>query len=140
MFKKMRVSLDDGALLPKRAYEFDAGLDLFSPVDFVVPAHGYAFVDIGVHVELPYGTRGHVCSKSGLNRFHGLTADGTVDQGYTNSIGVTVHNDDSEDYHFRRGDKVAQLVVEPIYRPEIEVVDRIDGGDRGDNGYGSSGR
>lgn len=140
MTKSMKFALDEGAIAPERAHDTDAGIDLKTPVDFVVPAHGFAFVNTGVHVELPWGTRGHVCSKSGLNRDHGLTADGTVDEGYDGSIGITVHNDGNEDYHFRRGDKVAQLVVEIIMRPRLLQVDKIIGGERGSDGYGSTGR
>lgn len=135
----MRIVLDDGAIMPERAYELDAGLDLFAPVDFVVPAHGYVFVDTGVHVELPYGTDGHVRSKSGLNRYYGITADGTIDEGYTDSIGVTLHNDGDEDHHFSRGNKIAQLVIEDIRRPKVILVSEIRGGARGDNGFGSTG-
>jgi len=140
MKKKMKVKLDENAIVPERAHDLDAGLDFFTPIDFVVPAHGFASVDTGVHIELPYGTRGHICSKSGLNRKFGLTTDGTVDEGYTGTVGITVHNDGDEDYHFARGDKVAQLVIEVILRPGILVVDEISGGDRGDDGYGSTGR
>ena len=135
----MRVTLDDGAIMPERAHELDAGLDLFTPVDFVLPAHGFAFVDTGVHVELPWSTRGHICSKSGLNRSFGITADGTVDEGYTGTVGVTLHNDGDEDHHFVRGNKVAQLVIEDIRRPRPILVSEISGGERGDNGYGSTG-
>ena len=137
---KINVSLDEGAIMPTRAHLADAGLDFMTPVDFVVPAHGYAFCDTGVHVELPSSTCGHICSKSGLNRNHGITADGTVDEGYTGTIGITVHNDGDEDFQFRRGDKVAQMVIECILRPIPILVEKVDGGDRGDNGYGSTGR
>jgi len=135
----MKVMLDEGAIMPERAHAFDAGLDLFAPYDFVVPAHGYAFVDTGVHMELPPGTDGHIRSKSGLNRHHGLTADGTVDEGYTGPVGITVHNDGDEDFEFRRGMKVAQMVIERIVRPLPIEASRINGGDRGDDGYGSTG-
>ncbi len=142
MFKKMKIALDEGAYMPVRAHDLDAGLDLFTPIKFRVPRHGYAFVDTGVHIELPYGTRGHVCSKSGLNKDYGLTADGTIDEGYTGSIGVTVHNSGPEDYWFKPGDKVAQLVIEAILRPGmIKVdVDELKSSDRGNRGFGSTGR
>lgn len=135
----IRVVLDDDAIMPERAHELDAGLDLFTPTDCVVPAHGFLFVDTGVHVELPWSTDGHIRSKSGLNRKFGITADGTVDEGYTGTIGVTLHNDGDEDHHFTRGNKIAQLVVEDIRRPYPIQVSRISGGPRGDNGYGSTG-
>lgn len=136
----MRIKLEDWAIMPERAHTLDAGIDLFSPVNFVVPAHGYAFVDTGVHVELPPSTCGHVCSKSGLNRHHGITADGTIDEGYSGTVGITVHNDGDEDYRFAIGDKVAQLVIEDIRRPKLMVVSEISCGARGDDGYGSTGR
>jgi dUTP pyrophosphatase len=139
-YQEISVELDDDAIMPKRVYSTDAGLDLFAREDFVVPAHGYAFHKTGVHVQIPKGTDGHVRSKSGLNRFHGITADGTIDEGYTDSIGVTLHNSGDDDYQFRRGDKIAQLVIEIIVRPKPVQVDRISGGERGDNGFGSTGR
>lgn len=136
----MNVALDKDAIMPVRAHELDAGLDLFTPVPVVVPAHGYEFVDTGVHVELPHGTCGHVCSKSGLNRKFGVTADGTVDEGYTGSIGVTLHNDGSSNVYFHIGDKIAQLVIQDIRRPMPVLVSEVSGGDRGDDGFGSTGR
>ena len=136
---RMRVSIDRGSFMPERAHSLDAGLDLLTPVNVTVPAHGFAFVDTGVHVELPQGTRGHVCSKSGLNRTYGITADGTIDEGYTGSIGVTLHNDGDDAFRFLRGQKVAQLVIEPILRPSLERVHKVSGGDRGDDGFGSTG-
>lgn len=135
----LRVVLDDGAIMPERAHDIDAGLDFFTPYDLVVPAHGYAFCDTGVHVELPPCTDGHIRSKSGLNRKFGITADGTVDEGYTGTVGITLHNDGDEDHHFARGQKVAQMVVELIVRPKPIQVSSISGGERGDNGYGSTG-
>lgn len=126
--------------MPIRAHVKDAGIDLITPIDFFVPAHGYAFVDTGMHVELPESTRGHICSKSGLNRDHGITTDGTIDEGYTGSVGITVHNDSDLPYMFKRGQKVAQLVVEPILRPQLVLAQSISGDERGDNGFGSTGR
>lgn len=140
MTEVIRVVLDESAIMPERAHELDAGLDLFTPVDFVVPAHGYAFVDTGVHVELPWGTDGHIRSKSGLNRDFGITADGTVDEGYTGTVGVTLHNDGDEDHHFVRGNKIAQMVIEDIRCPTPVQVSKISGGTRGDDGFGSTGR
>lgn len=139
-YKYINIQLEDGAIMPDRAHDTDAGLDLFTPCDFVVPAHSYAFLDTGVHIEIPPCTDGHVRSKSGLNRYHGITADGTVDEGYTGTIGVTLHNSGTEDYCFRRGDKIAQVIIEKIVRPMPIEVAEISGGDRGNDGYGSTGR
>jgi dUTP pyrophosphatase len=141
MKSMIKVQLDDGAFMPERAHELDAGMDLRTPVRVTVPAHGYVFVDTGVHMEVPAHLDAHIRSKSGLNRYHGITADGTVDAGYTTTLGVTLHNDGDEDYTFERGDKIAQVVLEVIVRMKPVQVDRIDQiGDRGDAGYGSTGR
>lgn len=141
MKSTIKVQLDEGAFMPDRAHELDAGLDLKTPVRVTVPAHGYVFVDTGVHMEVPSYLDAHIRSKSGLNRYHGITADGTVDPGYTNTLGVTLHNDGNEDYTFERGDEIAQVVLEVIVRMKPVQVDRIDQiGDRGDAGYGSTGR
>lgn len=136
----LNIFLDELAIMPERAHDLDAGIDLFTPVQFIVPSHGYSFVDTGVHIELPHGTCGHVRSKSGLNKKHGITVDGTIDEGYTGSIGVILHNSSDKDMTFERGDKVAQLVIEVILRPVPTLVDSIHGGDRGDGGFGSTGR
>lgn len=138
--KFLKVQLEDNAIMPNRAHDTDAGLDLFAVSDFIVPAHYYAFHDTGVHVELPPCTDGHIRSKSGLNKKYGITADGTIDEGYTGSIGVTLHNNSDDDYFFVRGDKIAQLVIEIICHPKPIVVSEISGGDRGDGGFGSTGK
>lgn len=136
----MEVALDEGAFTPVRALEGDVGYDLFTPRPFLVPAHGYATVDTGVHIKLPPDTRGHVCSKSGLNRYRGITTDGTVDPNYRGSIGVTLHNSGDEDVLFDTGQKIAQIVIEPILRPDVVIVDHLDNDtDRGSNGFGSTG-
>ena len=138
--KYVNVQLDDGAFMPVREHATDAGMDLFTPIDFKVPAHGFAFVDTGVHIQIPHNTRGHVCSKSGLNRKFGITADGTVDEGYTGAIGVTVHNNGDHDHTFHRGDKIAQIVINEVRYDMPRLVAEIAGGDRGDDGFGSTGR
>lgn len=150
----MKIMLDEGAILPTRAHETDAGLDLYTPVDVVVPKSasvlmggvlfpvdiGSATIDTGVHVEIPKGYVGFIKSKSGLMVKHGLTADGTIDSGYVGSIRVKLFNHTSVSYEFKAGDKIAQLVLLPIITPDLEVVDSLEDTERGSNGFGSSGR
>lgn len=137
----MRVVLDEGCFIPLRAHSGDAGLDLRTPRDVYIESKGSAIIDTGVHIELPPMTVGEIKSKSGLNFKHGLTVPtGTVDYGYTGSIQVKVYNHSNQPYTFKRGDKIAQLVICPILLPELEVVDKLDDADRGDNGFGSTGR
>lgn len=137
----MRIVLEKNAFKPIRAHVGDAGLDLRTPRDVYIESRGSAIIDTGVHIELPPMTVGEIKSKSGLNFKHGLTVPtGTVDYGYTGSIQVKVYNHSNQPYTFKRGDKIAQLVICPILLPELEVVDTLDQTDRGDNGFGSTGR
>ena len=156
----MKIMLDEGAILPTRAHPYDAGLDLYTPVDVLVPRTatkiivspynsappivktivGSVTIDTGVHAEIPEGITGFIKSKSGLNVKHGLTAEGVIDAHYTGSIAVKLYNHTSEDYHFKAGDKIAQLVIVPCLLPELELVDSLEETDRGDGGFGSTGR
>lgn len=138
----MKIILDVGAYMPTYAHDADAGMDLRTPVAFIVPAHGSYTVDTGVHMQIPVGQVGFIKSKSGLNVKGGLTATGVVDSGYAGSIRVKLYNHSDEDYMFSRGDKITQLVLLYIAKPEngLEVVDHFEETERGDNGFGSTGR
>lgn len=136
----MKIMLDTGAYMPSRAHETDAGLDLHTPKAVTVPAHGSAVVDTGVHVELPQGCAGLLVSKSGLNVRHGITSTGLIDEGYSGSIVVKLSNNGEEDHGFEAGDKVTQLVVIPVVYEPLEQVSGFDPSERGDDGFGSTGR
>lgn len=134
------VKLDEGAFLPERAHPTDAGADVFTPKGFILPFLCARTVDTGVHVELPPNTKLDVRSKSGLHIKCDIITDGLVDEGYTGSIKVRLHNFGLRPHRFRTGDKIAQFVVTPVYYPEFVQVDEVEGGERGDNGFGSTGR
>ena len=141
----MRIYLEDGAFMPIRAHQTDAGLDLRSrDGDFwLFPGQSYVF-DTGVHIRLPKGTFGKIESKSGLNVSASVVScGGVIDEGYVGSIAVKLYNFGHESYHFQRGDKIAQLVIMPYLAPEIEPVEdlrELGHSDRGSAGFGSSGR
>ena len=137
---RVKIVLDECAVAPIRAYDADAGLDLRSPVDFMVPAHGSYTVDTGVHVEIPKNHVGFLKSKSGLNVKKNITSEGTIDSGYIGSIVVKLYNHGNEDYEVKRGDKITQLVICPVMIPDLVLVGALDETDRGTNGFGSSGR
>lgn len=137
----MKIILDEGAKMPTRAHADDAGLDLYSRENRVIYPHSSATFDTGVHVEIPRGYVGMIKSKSGLNVKYGLTSEGVLDCGYTGSIRVKLYNHSSEAYTVAAGDKISQLVIMPIIAPELELV-KVFGTEteRGDNGFGSTGR
>ena len=137
---KLRVVLDEGARMPLRAHPYDAGLDLFTREECVIPAHGSAVFDTGVHVEIPGGYAGFIKSKSGLNVKKNIQAEGVIDAGYTGAIVVKVYNHGDEDVLIRAGDKLTQLVILPVALPELEEAETLAETDRGAGGFGSTGR
>lgn len=136
----MEIMLDDGAYMPSRGHKTDAGFDLRTPNAVTVPAFGSAIVDTGVHVALPCGCAGLLVSKSGLNIKHDITSTGLIDEGYTGSIVVKLYNYGGEDHEFEAGDKVTQLVVMPVVCEPLEQVSAFRSSERGDAGFGSTGR
>lgn len=146
----MKIVLDEGAKMPTRGHATDAGLDLYAREDFTVPgctAPGLGFAsvgcavhDTGVHAEIPEGYVGFLKSKSGLNVRSGLTGEGVIDAGYTGSIVVKMYNHTENAYHFRKGEKVIQLVLLPIITPDLELVESLEETERGTGGFGSTGR
>lgn len=136
----MKIKLDPGAFMPEYAHEQDAGMDLRSPVDAVVLPHDSAVIDTGVHVEIPKRAVGMLKSKSGLNVNHDITSEGVIDEGYTGSICIKLYNHGGARYHIKAGDKISQLVILPVLHPDLELVDALDETERGDKGFGSTGR
>lgn len=136
----MKIVLDNGAHVPTRAHSTDAGLDLYAKEGQIVPAKESAEFDTGVHVQLPPGTAGLLVSKSGLNVKHDLTSTGLIDEDYTGSIKVKLYNHGGYDYRVEAGDKISQLVILPVCKPELEVVERLEDTERGVGGFGSTGR
>jgi dUTP pyrophosphatase len=137
---KIKIKLDEGARIPTRAHSTDAGLDIYAREEQIVPAKESAIFDTGVHIELPIGTVGMLKSKSGLNVKYGITSEGVIDVGYTGSIKVKLYNHSGFDYRVKAGDKISQLVILPIITPTLYLVESLEETERGDNGFGSSGR
>lgn len=136
----MNVILDDGAYMPEFAHKIDAGSDLRSPICAIVPARGNVVIDTGVHVEIPEGYTIFLKSKSGLNVKHNLIGEGVVDSGFTGSIRVKLYNLGDNDYQILRGDKIIQMVILPCGYCEFTQVEKFTETERGDGGFGSTGR
>ena len=156
---EIKIMLDDGAIMPTRAHHADAGLDLYTPKDVtlhsMIEANELVMfrsffdsemlasveVDTGVHIEIPLGFFGDIRSKSGLLFKHNILTDGTIDSGYTGSIKIKLMNHGVWPYRFKAGDKIAQMVIQRCELPELVVVEEIASTtERGDNGFGSTGR
>lgn len=137
----MNIYVEKGAYVPERAHKTDAGLDIRSRENKLIKAHGGALLHTGLHVQLPHGTAGLLVSKSGLNVKHGITSTGLIDEGYTGEILVKLYNNSDENYLVHVGDKISQLVVIPVFYEDIHFKNFLDENtERGDHGFGSSGK
>jgi len=136
----VKITLDEGAIMPQRAHKQDAGLDLFSREDRAILDGDSAVFDTGVHIELPPGTFGQLFSKSGLNvNYNIVSCGGTIDEGYTGSIHVKLYNLGKKPYMIRKGQKICQLVIMPCLKPDLEIVEKLEDTERGEDGFGSTG-
>ena len=128
---------------PSYAKPGDAGADLRSTEDLVVPGRGRTLVPTGVRIALPMGYVGLVHPRSGLAAKSGITVlntPGTVDAGYRGEIMVTLYNSTDEDFEVKRGDRIAQLVIQQVELATFVAVAELPQSDRGESGFGSSGR
>ena len=136
--------LDPGLPLPAYAHPGDAGADLRAADDVVLPPGGRATVGTGIAVAVPDGYAAFVHPRSGLASRHGITvanAPGTVDAGYRGEVRVVLLNTDpAEPFTVRRGDRIAQLVVQPVTQVRFLDVAELPPTPRGEGGFGSTGR
>lgn len=142
---KVRVRrLDPGLPMPSYARSGDAGLDLFSAEDVTLKPGDRAAVATGLAIEIPAGHAGFVHARSGRALREGLAlvnAPGLIDSGYRGEIKVIVVNlDPADPVHVARGDKIAQLVIQPVVTAELTEVEDLDASERGSGGFGSTGR
>ena len=135
--------LDPGVPVPGYAHPGDAGADLVAAADVELAPGQRAIVPTGVAIALPDGYAAFVHPRSGLAAKHGVTivnAPGTVDAGYRGEIRVTLLNTDpAQTVRFRRGDRIAQLVIQRVERAVFHEVEVLPGSVRGDGGFGSTG-
>ena len=136
--------LDLDLPLPAQAHAGDAGIDLHARVDVVLPARGgRMLVPTGIAVAIPVGFFGQVVPRSGLALKHGVTlvnTPGIIDSGYRGELQVIMINTDPKaDYQVSRGDRIAQLIIQQVVSTSWDVVEHLEGEDRG-GGFGHSGR
>lgn len=130
------------AALPAYAHPSDAGMDVRSVEELVIPAGKRALVHTGLVMMLPPLYEAQVRPRSGLALKFGVTVlntPGTIDSGYRGEVGVILANFGEADFVVKKGDKIAQLVIAPVTQPEVCEVTDIDETDRGAGGFGSTG-
>ncbi|MEY3561396.1 MAG: dUTP diphosphatase [Actinomycetota bacterium] len=128
---------------PVYAKPGDAGCDLRSTQELVIPAGERALVKTGVKIAMPDGYVGLVHPRSGLAAKHGITVlntPGTIDAGYRGEIMVTLLNTSREDFQIAAGDRIAQLLFQQVSQARFIAVNELPVSSRGETGFGSSGR
>ena len=131
--------------LPYYATDGAAGLDLHACIDepVVVPAGGEAFISTGIAAAIPEGCVGVLAVRSSMGVRHGVAMSngiGVIDSDYRGPLRVALHNFRDTEYVIEPGDRIAQLLIMPVLRPEIEIVSELPETARGTGGFGSTGR
>ncbi len=133
--------LKEDAILPRYAHPGDAGMDLFSNEEFLLRAGERHLYKTGISMELPSGYVSLVWDKSSLPYHHGIKSmGGVIDATYRGEYGVILFNTSQEDYLIKKGDKIAQVLIQKVEEAEIKEVSELSETSRGGGGYGSTGR
>ena len=136
------IPLREGAHIPQKAHEDDAGFDLYASEAFLLKAHCYGCVPTALSIELPEGYEAQVRPRSGLAAKHGVTvlnAPGTIDAGYRGEVKVILINHGEEDFEITAGMRIAQLVISPVLSARFVEAASLAESTRGEGGFGSSG-
>lgn len=137
MFVK-RLSQD--AFLPTRGSSESAGLDLYSPIDTVIEPGKRLLIPLDISISIPSSTYGHILPRSGLALKWGIhVGAGVIDSDYRGNVGVLLFNLGELPFVVKRGDRIAQMVIKPYEKVEVEEVEEIDDTERGKGGFGSTG-
>lgn len=132
--------LNEKALIPTKANEYDAGFDLYSNVDTVIPSKQRKTVSTGIALEMPEYFAGLIWPRSGLSVKQGIDIlAGVVDSGYRGEIMVCLYNTSDENVSIQAGDRIAQIIFQEVPRVIMEVHASLGSSQRGNNGFGSSG-
>ncbi|NWT84028.1 DUT protein, partial [Lanius ludovicianus] len=135
------TKLSENAFAPSRGSARAAGYDLYSAYDCVIPPMEKAVVKTDIQIALPSGCYGRVAPRSGLAAKHFIDVGaGVIDEDYRGNVGVVLFNFGKETFEVKKGDRIAQLICERIYYPELEEVEALDGTERGEGGFGSTGK
>ncbi|XP_015728501.1 deoxyuridine 5'-triphosphate nucleotidohydrolase, mitochondrial isoform X1 [Coturnix japonica] len=135
------TKLSENACAPSKGSARAAGYDLYSAYDYVIPPMEKAVVKTDIQIALPSGCYGRVAPRSGLAAKHFIDVGaGVIDEDYRGNVGVVLFNFGKETFEVKKGDRIAQLICERIFYPELEEVQALDDTERGEGGFGSTGK
>jgi len=133
--------LNEQAVLPFRASKLAAGYDLSSCEDTLIPARGKALVKTGLSIAVPEDCYGRIAPRSSLAwKNHIDVGAGVIDADYRGPVGVVLFNHSEVEFKISKGDRIAQLIIERIATPQVVEVDDIEDTERGQGGFGSTGK
>eukprot|EP01091_Cochliopodium_minus_P008620 TRINITY_DN1984_c0_g3_i1.p1 TRINITY_DN1984_c0_g3~~TRINITY_DN1984_c0_g3_i1.p1 ORF type:complete len:149 (-),score=42.59 TRINITY_DN1984_c0_g3_i1:32-478(-) len=133
--------LTEFAVIPVRGTKQAAGYDLVSAYDLRIEKQGKAIVKTDLAVAIPEGHYGRIAPRSSIAwKNHIDVGAGVIDCDYRGNVGVVLFNHSNEDFEIKRGDRIAQLILEKISTPEVVEVEDLDSTERGEGGFGSTGK
>jgi len=139
--KRTRFTVDNPNHKPFKKHDSDAGFDIKSNENVVIPANSYAIVSTCLKVAIPEGYVGILKSRSGMACKHGVeTGAGVIDCSYRGYINVKLYNTSNKDYTVKIGDKITQMLIQKVNLLDWIEVDNLDETERGSNGFGSTGK
>jgi len=135
---QIKLNFDD-AKVPERGSSESAGYDLYSYETIRILPGQTQLYDTGISFKVPVGTYGRIAPRSGMSKKGLMVNAGVIDRDYTGPIKIMLHNLSSDTYTVNKNDRIAQLILEKIKTPTIEIVDNLDDTQRGSGGFGSTG-
>ena len=132
--------LTKDAIIPTRGSDASVGYDLYSTDQIIIPSTHRALVRTSVAILMPNGVYGRVAPRSGLAVKHGIQVGaGVIDPDYTGEVMVVLFNHGDKDFEVKKGDRIAQLILEKCETPRVEEIGVLEETDRGSGGFGSTG-
>ena len=137
----MEIELINERCKPKRAYKTDAGLDCYLNIDdtVMVKPHDVKVLPLGFKIDLKKGNAGIIKARSSIFQ-KGINIDGLIDSSYRGEVGVMIQNTTEKPHYFKPFDRICQLVPVRINTSPVKVVDKLNDTERGEGGFGSTGK
>ena len=135
---QVKLNYED-AQEPARGSDEAAGYDLYSYENQTITPNKIKLIDTGISIRVPEGTYGRIAPRSSVSKKGILINAGVIDRDYRGPVKVMVHNLSNNDYVINKNDRIAQLILEQIKTPPVELVEELDDTERGDGGFGSTG-
>ena len=135
---QVKLNYED-AQEPTRGSDEAAGYDLYSYENQTITPNKIKLIDTGISIRVPEGTYRRIAPRSSVSKKGILINAGVIDRDYRGPVKVMVHNLSNNDYVINKNDRIAQLILEQIKTPPVELVEELDDTERGDGGFGSTG-